>query len=201
MIHILNKYESNPYQGLEIDTTSRDNNKDLSPFFLGPLQAWDGQIVQNVENYWQYSKVYKQHVMPPQSPLRVNDPTAWEIRPEYIQWRNAGWAKQRADRYPMGKGAKPLYSYYEGRHLDYISARKQIYIPAYAACVIKTQSYTILYNTVMSGHNVVLRDFDGYDYTKMGMTLKEVVNTPKRLMGHAFVLAMMLTGKLNECLT
>jgi len=200
MIHILNKFQPNPYQGMEVDTTSRGNNKDLSPFYLGPLQAWDGRIVQNVENYWQYSKVYKEHVIPPQSPLKANDPMFWEPHPHYFAWRNAGWSKKRADRYPMGKGAKPLYSYYNEYHLDYITARKQIYIPAYATCVIKTQSYRMLYDAVMAGQDIVLRDFDGYDYATMGMTLTEVVNNPKKTMGHAFVLAMLLTGTINECL-
>jgi len=32
------------------------------------------------------------------------------------------------------------------------------------------------------------------------MSLKDVINNPKRKMGHAFVLIMMLTGLLEECL-
>jgi hypothetical protein len=32
------------------------------------------------------------------------------------------------------------------------------------------------------------------------MTLKDVINNPNRKMGHAFVLIMMLTGVLEECL-
>ena len=200
MIYVINRFHPNPYGGLYMDTTSRGDNKDLSPFFLGPIQAWDGRTVQNVENYWQYSKVYKEHVIPPQSPLNYNNPLFWEPHPEYFTWRNAGWAKKRAVRYPMGKGAKPLYSYYMGYNLDYISARKQIYVPAYAAAVIHTQSYAILYNAVMAGQDVVLGDFDGYDYIKMGMTLKDVANNPKKNTGHAFVIAMLLTGTINECL-
>ncbi len=201
MIYVINKFQPNPYGGLEIDTTSRGNNKDLSPFYLGPVLTYEpGVMATNVENLWQYSKVYKAHAYMPKSPTDLLNPMAYEPADSYYTWRDAGWARQRAVRYPMGKGVKPLYSVWRGTKLDYISARKTIYIPAYANAVVKTQSYTILYNTVISGYDVVLRDFDGYDYIKMGMTLKEVVNNPKKNMGHAFVLAMLLTGTINECL-
>ena len=189
MIYVINRFHVNPYSGVYVDTTSRGDNTDLSPFFLGPVHAYDGTPVCNVENLWQYSKVYPQHVDSAQNPT-----------PEYFAWRNAGFAKQRAVRYPMGKGAKPLYSFYDGHKLDYIQARKIIYAPMYAITVIRTQSYLMLYNAVMAGQTVVLGDFDGYDYVNMGMTLKEVVNNLKKTMGHAFVLAMLLTGTLNECL-
>lgn len=185
MIYVLNKFQSNPYPGLEIDTTSRGNNKDLSPFYLGPVSAYNGTMVKNVENLWQYSKVY---------PGYENDPT------RYFDWRDRGWAKQRADRYPMGKGAKPLYSLYDGYKLGYVEARKFIYIPAYASAVIKTKSYQMLFDTVMRGDNIVLRDFDGYDYGSMGMTLVDVANNPKKTMGHGFVLAMLLTGEIHKCM-
>jgi hypothetical protein len=44
--------------------------------------------------------------------------------------------------------------------------------------------------------DIVLRDFDGYDYNIMGLTLKDVVDNHKKTMGHSFILAGMLTGKL-----
>ena len=42
----------------------------------------------------------------------------------------------------------------------------------------------------------MLLDFDAYDYMSQGMTLRDVALNPKRSMGHAFVLAMMLKGEL-----
>jgi len=186
-VYVLNKFEPNPYTGLEIDTTSRGKNKDLSPFYLGPVPTYiPGRTAENVENLWQFSKVYSGY-------------ERYNLAPFFI-WRDKGWANPRAQRYPMGKGAKPLFSYWDGQQLDYVTARKVIYIPAYADAVIKTQSYKLLYYTMVSEQNVVLRDFDGYDYIKMGMTLKEVANNPSKTMGHAFVLAMLLTGTIKECM-
>ncbi len=37
---------------------------------------------------------------------------------------------------------------------------------------------------------------DGYDYHKLGMSLEDVLNNPKRKMGHAFVIAMILANDL-----
>lgn len=189
-VYVLNKFEPNLYNGVIIDTTSRGDNKDLSPFFLGPIQTYEpGVIATNVENLWQYSKVYPGYALPTGGPSDA-----------YYQWRNSGWATQRAVRYPMGKGAKPLYSLWNGSRLGYIDARKIIYAPAYRGAVIMTQSYNMLCNAVMAGRNIVLRDFDGYDYIKMGMTLKDVINYPHKIMGHAFVLAMLLTNTFSDCI-
>lgn len=204
MIYVLNKFQPNPYPGLEIDTTSHSNNRDLSPFYLGPVPTYvPGVMARNVENLWQYSKVYSEYANIPANPADLFDLTnsfAYEPSDNYYYWRDEGWAKTRAIRYPMGKGAKPLYAYWDGQKLDYVSSRKTIYAPTYANAVLKTQSYAMLYNAVNTGQNVVLRDFDGYDYVKPRMTLKDVINHPRKKMGHAFVLAMLLTGTINECL-
>ena len=100
----------------------------------------------------------------------------------------------------MGKGGIPEYSYWNGDKLGYIQARKKIYAPIYAELVAKTVSYGLLSSLYADGTNLILRDYDAYDHIKMGMTLVNVINNPDRKMGHAFVLAMMLEGKLEECL-
>jgi len=183
-VYVIKKFGPNPYpQAVEVDTTSRGSFKDLSPFYL-PGGIHDGINVVCFENLWQFAKVYPQY---------ADDgvPT-----PEYYAWRDAGWRNQRAVRYPMGKGAKPLYSLWKGNKLSYIQARKEIYIPHYAGEVVKTASYAKVYNWLLAGHDVVLRDFDGYDYIRQGLTLQQVADDPSRPMGHAFVIAMLLTGSL-----
>jgi hypothetical protein len=202
-VFVLNKFQPNPYpHAVEVDTTSKGSFKDLSPFFLGPV-VYDcphfGPIQCNIfENLWQYCKVYPEHFALEgysgffsASRISANP----KIMPYYYQWRNRGFASTRAARYPMGKGAKPAFSLWRGIRYGYIDARKNIYAPIYAELVRKTESYRKLYNWVMEGRDIVLRDFDGYDYSAMGMTLTEVINDPKRIMGHAFVLAMLLTGE------
>lgn len=169
-----------------INTTSRSNNwsKGLSPFFLGPVELYDGHVAQNVENAWQYSKVYAEHAD------ENGDP-----KPEYLEWARAGWAKNSADRYPMGKGRKPLYSLWAGEKLPYVEARKKIYCPLYAKAVENTDAFKMLKQIFEHRENIWLWDFDGYDHHKLNMTYQDVLDCPSRKMGHAFVLAMMLDNQ------
>lgn len=192
-VYILNKFEPNPYpHAVEIDTTSKGPFKDLSPFYLGPLKdPLTGQICQNVENFWQYSKVYAHHVDANGAPIA-----------EYWNWREAGFNNTRAVRYPAGKGAKPVGSLNnKGFLVGYIEARKQLYTPCYSELARCTTSYAQLYSW-FHGENraLVLRDFDGYNYIKMNMSLVDVINNPNKVMGHSFVLAGMLTGQIQSML-
>ena len=118
--------------GLIINTTSRSKNwsRGLSPFFLGPLKLYDEYKSFNVENGWQYSKVYKIFVGEDGEPTK-----------DYFDWAIKGWNKKWANRYPMGKGAVPEYSYWAGEKLGYIKARKKIYIPLYSRAVRYTSAY------------------------------------------------------------
>ena len=196
MIRVFNKFEPIPEGFIEIDTTSRGPYKDLSPFYLGPYTWYDNGIIltcKRFENLWQYSKVYPQHATPDvgdltsrRNPLRV-----------YYEWRDIGFSKHRAERYPMGKDApKPLYTLWKGHKYRYIDAREALYIPVYSELVLKTESYAMLYNMVLRGENIALRDFDGYDHINRGMTFEQVVTNPAHSMGHAFVIYGLLTGEL-----
>lgn len=115
-----------------VNTTSRsfDWGRSLSPFFLGPVTLPDGRQSANVENAWQYSKVYKPHVDSDGNPT-----------PAWFTWSREGFSRFRADRYPMGKGAVPLYAYYRGLKLGYVESRKKLYAPLYAGAVEKTSAF------------------------------------------------------------
>ena len=89
---------------------------------------------------------------------------------------------------------------WKGERLDYITARKRIYAPVYAELVRPTASYKVLEGVLEAGNPLLLIDYDAYDHIKLNMTLRDVINDPRRIMGHAFVLMMMLTGVLEECL-
>lgn len=164
--------------------------KDLSPFLIGPCNIPGGYTSLNMENAWQFSKVYKKHLD------ENGDPSH-----DWWSWSTKGWSDSKAHRYPMGRGAVPEYSYWNGKKLGYIDARKHIYAPLYKAAVEKTEGYQHLKELYKTSDQLVIRDFDGYDYLKKGMTLTEVLNEPKKKMGHAFVLAMMLMDDpaLKEC--
>lgn len=184
MIKALPKFERNlPTGATVIDTTANVGQfRELSPFVLQAPPA------RNLENLWQFSKVYPSQVY-----------TSGEPTPEWLEWRRRGWQDIKAHRYPMGKGAIPLYSFWCGKHLDYIEARKEIYATEYARNVVRTEAFNVLSRLYEDG-NVILLDYDAYDHEGLGMTLVDVVNEPRRKMGHAFVLIMVLTGCLNECI-
>lgn len=183
------------FQGkyVAVDCTSHNQDKvyskGLSPFYLGPAECYDGLEAMNMENAWQYAKVYKQHVD------SSGNPTA-----EYFKWRDNGWRKKRADRYPMGKGAIPEYSLWkvdgEWKKLGYVEARKQIYVPIYAKLVVKTDAFKRLKKFYDDGKDIALVDFDGYNNfrARPKMMWLDVLNCDKRKMGHAFVIAMLLEG-------
>lgn len=188
-VRVLSARARRPTSGLLVNTTSRSPepwSRALSPFHLGPVALWGGLSAWNVENAWQYSKVYPDQVGSDGWPIR-----AWS------EWAVAGWGKQEAVRYPRGRGAKPLYSYWEGRALGYIQARKEIYVPLYARAVVQTEAFGHLQRLHASGQELWLLDYDGYDHVSLGLSLAQVLENPARKMGHAFVLAMLLEGQLR----
>jgi len=179
---VLFKYDKNiPDNAIIIDTTLNSGKfRELSPFVLSALPA------KNLENLWQFSKVYEKYTL-------NGEPTA-----RYYEWRDWGFNQTKAYRYPMGKGAAPLYSLWQGNKLNYIEARKSIYIPEYARNVVKTTSYNRL-EKVYHNHpdNLVLLDFDAYDHQALVMSLTDVINNQNRKMGHAFVLMGLLTREIT----
>ncbi len=193
MINVMRKGELRGFRKLGdviiIDTTARSGiYSKLSPFNLGPCKTYAG-VARVFENLWQFSKVYQCHV----------DAFGFQNN-DWYKWRARGWACRHAIRYPLGRNAKPLFAHWRAERLDYIQARKKIYAPEYAENVAKTDSYRRLERMYRGGLNILLLDFDAYDYQASGMTLVDVINNPQKKMGHAFVLVMMLTGELEKCI-
>jgi hypothetical protein len=93
----------------------------------------------------------------------------------------------------MGKGAKPLHAHWNGKNFSDSESRKKIYYPLFQNAVRQTAEWRKLKELVQSNRQVALSDFDGYDNKALGMTLHQVIENPARKMGHAFVLAFMLT--------
>jgi len=166
-----------------VNTTShgKETAHLFSPFLLGPIPLYDGSVAENMENAWQYSKVYA-------SLLERNG----SIGEKYETWARAGWSNPKANRYPMGKGKRPLYSLWNGGQLTYVEARKRIYFPLYRDAVIRSGGFTWLKDQVAQCDELLLVDFDGYRHRDLGMTLADVLNSTQHKMGHAFVLAAML---------
>lgn len=188
MIYIIGPKYPTPEGAQIINTTSRSDtwSRALSPFFLGPIDLYNGYNSINMENAWQYSKVYEYYTDD------KGDPDE-----RYFKWAQDGWKKIRADRYPMGRDAKPLYSYWGGEKLSYVEARKKIYIPLYARAVQKTSAFQKLKRLYEQGDDLYLWDFDGYNHKAFNLSFEQVINDSNRKMGHAFVIAMLLEGFLQ----
>lgn len=184
MIYVVGPRHKTPTDALVINTTSRSSNwsAGLSPFFLGPVNLYSGYVSKNVENAWQYSKVYEYYLEEDGS-----------IGERYFQWAKDGWDNVRAVRYPMGKDAnKPLYSYWEGVTLSYIEARKKIYIPLYFGAVKQTKAFEKLQSIYKENPNIYLWDFDAHNLVPGTFDYWELWNNDQIKVGHAYVLAMML---------
>jgi hypothetical protein len=181
---VVNKFAHTPEGFVRVDTTSKGGEwAGLSPFLIGPCSLYDDIVSKNMENAWQFAKVYEEDADDDGNPTDA-----------YWEWARRGWSDARAHRYPKGKGAKPLYSLWRGRRLDYIEARKVIYAPLYSAAVRVTDSWSSLLNLHRAGVSVALADFDGYNHDSFGMSLTDVLHEPTKKMGHAFVLKALLTG-------
>jgi ADP-ribose pyrophosphatase YjhB (NUDIX family) len=164
-------------------TSSSVEDKAFSPFYLGPAPLYGGRTAQKVENGWQFAKVYRAHVGADGNP-----------NADYWAWAEAGWASRTAARYPMGKGAKPEYLFWDGEKLGYIDARLQVYWPMYRDAVKNTDAFKRLQCLAQEGP-LALWDFDGYNHDAYGISLGAALRNEARPLGHAFVLkAMLLFG-------
>lgn len=164
-----------------INNTNRVESK-LSPFVIGPCELYDGMSSKNMENA---CKVYKRHLNTDGKP---ND--------QYKLWAQNGWNNPKAVRYPMGRGAVPEYSWWRGEKLSYIAARKRIYASLYAKAITASGGLKWIRDTyqncLQTDTRLILRDFDGHDHDKYDLSLTEVLNNPKRKMGHAFIIKALL---------
>nr|QBK87077.1 MAG: uncharacterized protein LCMAC103_04210 [Marseillevirus LCMAC103] len=192
--------------------------KSLSPFFLGPVAD-----AGNVENYWQFHKVWadvarqRQIKRPKNKPVR----TIWvwprethvsasgEILPAYWRWRAAGFANAEPVRRPNGRQI-PLFSLFRGKKLGLVEAREQVYIPAYRAAASRSPVFHRLLAKLRAGERLVLIDLDG---PKLDLHPEGAVADPSRLQawvardadekgryfpyGHGYVLAALLLEYLG----
>lgn len=184
MIYVLKMFEKTPEKMVSVDTTTRSRSwsRGLSPMIVGPVKHPNGWTIRNVENAWQYSKVYGKHIR------------NGKVTDDYWYWAKEGFAKRRGVRYPMGKGRAPKFSIWgNSGELSYVEARKRIYIPVYANTVVKTEAFKQLWELAKQNNfHIALRDYDGYNHHALGMSFYDVIHDEKRKMGHAFVLAMLL---------
>lgn len=134
-----------------------------------------------MENAWQFCKVFDNMVD------ANNEPTQ-----DYWTWAEEGWASPKADRFPAGRGSKPLYSLWKGKQLGYMDARLQIYCRLYAEAVVKTDSFAKLKELANNNKEIYLADPDASDPESKGMDYKKALFDTTKPLSHSLVLAMLL---------
>ena len=187
-----------------------------------------------MENIWQFSKVYKNVPYSKQYYSRWDRTVIWEhpaethiiytglgvpvLTIEYQDWREKGMNNPYPVRYPVGISHrnKCLYAIRAlmEEHLDYIQARKDIYLPVYMELVKGQKQYDLLLSKLRNGHNLLIVEVDGphqeslpYYKTEYGVSddfiigntmlctktnLELMLNDPKHNFGHGYCLAWSL---------
>jgi hypothetical protein len=133
------------------------------------------------ENYWQGGKVY-------------------ESIPEDVSKKWWKELKQPKRKYPRAKNV--LHSNYDGVIRDYITSRKQVYVPEYYELIKNNPTTKKWVNFAKSGMSIVVYDFDGpRDKTGKPICLPvnldlliEKINDTKYPFGHGYVIAGVLAG-------
>lgn len=208
----------NPFE--VFDDSSGGFNADLSPMMLGPvIDKYGDCIGYNIEDAWQGSKVFTFHMNGGKFDPKEKKNNYWKngnkkLNPNGDKWIEE-WKKWSEFCRFSGEGLRrrckietkdkcinpniPLFSYYRGKRLSYVEARKQMYIPWYADLVIKTRSFKYLKNRFDKGISLIILDPDGQardtkilKLNKENMSLK--INDSKFVFGHGFVLGCVILG-------
>lgn len=188
MIYAVSPKHNIPEGVLSMDVTSRSKSwgRHLSPFNLGPVDLYDGYVAKNIENAFQFSRVYPEHSTVDGLPS-----------PYYWEWAQTGWAETAPIKYPMGVWNKHLYHWWDGKKLTNLEAQNQIFLPLYKKAVVTTPAFQKLkYFYENSKQDIYLIDFEGYDHRFLGKSWDDVVNNIDMPVGQAFALCMILEGYL-----
>lgn len=196
---------------------------------LGPYELKDeyGRIF---ENLWQFSKVYPWVPRSIQYHSRQYRLIVWDhpeeihvdnglLTDQYWAWRMKGMCNKYPVRYPVGNDKHKsmcLCSIKEGETepLDYITARKRIYLPEYIRLVKQQRQFHELLERHLQGENLLVIEIDGPHQESLTSYQEQyhvndefiinhtilvtphnmniMINDPKHAFGHGYCLAMAL---------
>jgi hypothetical protein len=162
------KYPSYPgFKSIVVMTKSSPYG-DIGPYVLKNEQ---GQLMENI---YQFSKVYETVPKSKQIYSRWDNRVIWdcpsekhvedgEVNDAYWKWREAGMNAKEAIRYPVGMKHRGqcLYALWEGEKLNYVQARKEIYMKTYKELVMKEPKFIKLKKWLKEGKNLLIIEIDG----------------------------------------
>ena len=78
--------------------------------------------------------------------------------------------------------------------MSYVEARRELYVPLYAAAVMDTPAFARLKALYDAGECLRLYDFDGFNLHAAQRTYEEALNDVSRPFGHGILLCALLEG-------
>lgn len=166
------------------DDPNKNQYGALSPYSIRiPIDGYPFGVIH--ENYWQFSKVYKEVPKIQQTASTHNNKIVWIHNKEthlddydnplstWFAWNKKGFECQDYVRFPVGSNKKmrssckySLKVHSNGfidvtNKMNYIDARKKIYAASYCKNVIKHKLFDELLNRMHEGENLLLIEVDG----------------------------------------
>lgn len=162
---------------VDVSYKSKIWTRRLSPEVLGPVSLYSSYTAKTVENGFQYTKVFEEHIGVLKLPTK-----------DYLNWALKGWSTIKPDRKLQKRN--PLFYLWYGEKLNEFEAREYIFIPLYIQAVMREDSFFERLKRLYykSDKNLVLYDMKGYDDN---LSYKEAIQD-KRPFSHAFILKMLL---------
>lgn len=184
-----------PPDALSFNVTSwsKEWTRNLSPYFLGPVEVAAGIQATSIENAFQFSKLYA--------------PYAVDGKPgaQWFKWAKQGWSDPQPIHYPMRKKMPDLgyvvvkshdAKTFEYEMLTHEEARNRYFLSWYSELVVKTPEFQKLKEIVdKANKDVYLVDFEGYLYDREKKSVQDILDSPVPF-GQAMVLSWLLEGKL-----
>lgn len=97
---------------------------------------------------------------------------------------------------PYREGHLPKYIYWQGELIPFKYGKVYIYSALYRYLVSKTRVYRDLDNTLESGANVLILDYDATEFSELGMTYEEFMDDEEQPWTDAHILYGMLTNDM-----
>lgn len=178
-----------PYKMTSLNVTSAQAKNSAARRDFSPMTPVTGGYkgYWNFEHYWQAGKVWHN------IPHKVS-----------VAWWRARDVPTRKLQLKQAKTSHVLYAVYDEKNhpLQYIEARKQVYVPEYYALVADRPMSAHWRERVLNGEDVVVYDFDGPRGPERELQcvevtlemLRERIEDTRHPFGHGYVVAAMLLG-------
>jgi hypothetical protein len=171
------------YKNIGISTRTPTKMQELSSVNMGPFS---NPQVPNLYTLWMVSKIYDED-LDSNGSYTNGYLKKIEYRAKCAYWSDKDHWKEK----------NTLFYYWQGKELNEIEARREIFCPLYVDFARKTKSFRKIKKLLNDGYNIQLVGYDTVSYSSAydpdGQLLKDIFNDPSNPFSNAHVLAGMLT--------